>query len=97
MGATADRTGCPVWNDSPVALATEEELPASRRRTVAVGRWPVWLLAGAAGLNVVVLLAQLRGVIDGLYRVPDVALSEWLASLSGSAGQAARTIDATGP
>jgi hypothetical protein len=69
-----------------VALATEEELPASRRRTVAVGRWPVWLLAGAAGLNVVVLLAQLRGVIDGLYRVPDVALSEWLASLSGSAG-----------
>jgi hypothetical protein len=67
------------------------------RTRLAVGRWPVWLLAGAAGLNVVVLLAQLRGVIDGLYRVPDVALSEWLASLSGSAGQAARTIDATGP
>lgn len=64
----------------------EEELPASRRRTVAVGRWPVWLLAGAAGLNVIVLLAQLRGFIGGLYRIPDIAFSEVLTALSGSAG-----------
>jgi hypothetical protein len=72
-----------------VALTTEEELPASRRRAIAVGRWPVWLLAGVAGLNIVVLLAQLRAVIDGLYRVPDVALAQWLAALSGSAGPGA--------
>jgi hypothetical protein len=69
-----------------VALATEEELPASRWRTIAVGRWPLWLLAGAATLNVVVLLAQLRGFIDGLYRNPDIAFSEVLTALSGSAG-----------
>jgi hypothetical protein len=69
-----------------VALVTEEELPASRRRTIAVGRWSVWLLAGAAGLNVIVLLAQLRGLIDGLYRISDIAFSEVLAALSGSAG-----------
>jgi hypothetical protein len=43
-------------------------------------------LAGAAGLNVIVLLAQLRGFIDGLYRNPDIAFSEVLAALSGSAG-----------
>ncbi len=64
----------------------EEELPAGRRRTITVGRWPVWLLAGATGLNIIVLLVQLRGVIDGLSRVPDVALAKWLAALSGSAG-----------
>ncbi len=69
-----------------MALATEEELPAGPRRTVAVGRWPVRLLAGAAGLNIIVLLAQLRGFIDGLYRIPDIAFSEVLAALSGSAG-----------
>ncbi len=69
-----------------MAIATEEELPASRRRTVAAGRWPVRLLAGAAGLNVIVLLAQLQGFIDGLYRIPDIAFSEVLTALSGSAG-----------
>jgi len=69
-----------------VALATEEELPANRRRTVTLGRWPVWLLAGAAGLNLIVLLVQLRGFINGLYRNPDIAFSEVLTALSGSAG-----------
>jgi hypothetical protein len=43
-------------------------------------------LAGAAGLNIIVLLVQLRGFIDGLYRNPDIAFSEVLAALSGSAG-----------
>ncbi|HEY4811978.1 MAG TPA: hypothetical protein VIH71_13060 [Solirubrobacteraceae bacterium] len=69
-----------------MALATEEELPANRRRTVTLGRWPVWLLAGAAGLNLIVLLVQLRGFINGLYRNPDIAFSEVLTALSGSAG-----------
>jgi hypothetical protein len=69
-----------------VAIATEERPPAGGQRTLAVGRWPVWLLAGAAGLNVIVLLAQLRGFIDGLYRIPDIAFSEVLTALSGSAG-----------
>ncbi len=69
-----------------MALATEEELPARRRRSVAVGRWSLRLLAGAAALNLIVLLAQLRGLIDGLYRIPDIAFSEVLAALSGSAG-----------
>lgn len=55
----------------------------------AAGRWLLWLLAGAAGLNVVVLLAQLRGFIQGLYRVPDIAFSQVLAALSGSAGPGA--------
>jgi hypothetical protein len=37
-------------------------------------------------LNVIVLLTQLRGFIDGLYRNPDIAFSEVLTALSGSAG-----------
>lgn len=70
-----------------MALATEEDLPTSRWRTIALGgRWPTWLLGGAAALNVIVLLTQLRGFIDGLYRNPDIAFSEVLAALSGSAG-----------
>jgi hypothetical protein len=44
------------------------------------------LLAGAAALNVIVLFAQLRDFIEGLYRIPDIAFSEMLAALSGSAG-----------
>lgn len=69
-----------------MALAIEEELPASRRRRFAVGRWSAWLLVVAAALNVVVLLAQLRGFIAGLYRIPDVAFSEVLTALSANAG-----------
>lgn len=69
-----------------MALAIEEDLPARPRRTIALSRWPIWLLAGAAGLNIIVLFAQLRNVIDGLYRVSDIALASWLAALSGSAG-----------
>ncbi len=46
----------------------------------------MWLLAGAAALNVIVLFAQLRDFIEGLYRIPDIAFSEVLAALSGSAG-----------
>jgi hypothetical protein len=64
----------------------EEDLPASSRRAIALRRWPVWLLAGAAALNVIVLLAQLRSLIGGLYRIPDIAFSEVLTALSGSAG-----------
>jgi hypothetical protein len=69
-----------------VALAIEEELPADRRRRFAVGRWSVLLLVAAAALNVIVLLAQLRGFIAGLYRIPDVAFSEVLTALSANAG-----------
>lgn len=69
-----------------MALAIEEELPADRRRRFAVGRWSVLLLVAAAALNVIVLLAQLRGFIAGLYRIPDVAFSEVLTALSANAG-----------
>ena len=51
-----------------------------------MGRWSVLALAAAAVLNVIVLLAQLRGFIAGLYRIPDMAFSEVLTALSGSAG-----------
>ena len=69
-----------------MALTMERELTGESLAHHRLGRWPVWLLAGAAGLNIIVLLGQFRAVIDGLYRVPDVALAQWLAALSGSAG-----------
>jgi hypothetical protein len=44
------------------------------------------LLVGAAGLNLVVLLGQLHGLVNSLYRDADFATPEVLAALSAGAG-----------
>ncbi len=68
-----------------MALATGE-LPAAHARSITLDRWPVRALIAAAGLNVIVLLGQLRGLIHALFRIPDAASTEVIAALSANAG-----------